>query len=65
MSDDVGTYVCGFVYYTSLEYFWKKGGGEMPVVFMHVPSLPEKDDVEKGVKVAVALVKGIAESIGK
>jgi pyroglutamyl-peptidase len=68
MSDDVGTYVCGFVYYTSLECFWKKGEegeGEMPVVFMHAPSLPEKDDVEKGTKVNIALIKGIAESIGK
>jgi hypothetical protein len=65
MSGSVGTYVCGFVYYTSLECFWKKGEGEMLVVFMHVSSLPEKDDVEKGAKVTIALIKGIAESIGK
>jgi pyroglutamyl-peptidase len=65
ISDDVGTYICGFVYYTSLEYLWKKGGWEMPVVFMHVPSLPKKDDIEKGTKITIALVKGIAESIGK
>jgi pyroglutamyl-peptidase len=58
MSDDVGTYVFSFVYYTSIECVWKNGGGEMPVVFMHVPSLPEKDGVEKGTKVTIALVKG-------
>jgi len=43
----------------------EEGEGEMPVVFMHAPSLPEKDDVEKGTKVNIALIKGIAESIGK
>jgi pyroglutamyl-peptidase len=64
-SDDVGNYVCGFVYYRSLELFWKKGDRDMPVVFMHVPPLPEKGDVEKGVNVTVGLIQALAESFQK
>jgi pyroglutamyl-peptidase len=60
-SDDVGNYVCDFVYYTSLEYFWKRRLNT-PVVFMHVPPLPEKDDIDKGVKVTLGLIRGLAES---
>lgn len=64
ISDDVGSYVCGFVYYASLEYSWKKGGRDMPVVFMHVPSLPGKEDIAKGEKVTLALIRAISESTG-
>lgn len=63
-SDDVGSYVCGFVYYVSMEYSWKKGRG-MPVVFMHVPPLPRKEDIAKGEKVILALIRAISESIEK
>jgi len=59
ISDDVGTYVCGFVYYASLERYWKGGGS--PTVFMHVPPLPEKADVEKGIKITLDLIKVLAE----
>jgi pyroglutamyl-peptidase len=61
-SDDVGNYVCGFVYYTSLEYSWKKGI-DAPVVFMHVPPLPEKGDIEEGVKATLGLIQVLAESL--
>jgi pyroglutamyl-peptidase len=64
-SDDVGNYVCGFVYYRSLELFWKKDYRGIPVVFMHVPPLPEKGDVEKGVNVTVGLIQALAESFQK
>lgn len=63
-SDDVGSYVCGFLYYTSLEYFWKKGG-DMPVVFMHVPPLPSKEDTARGERVTLALIKAVSETIQK
>jgi pyroglutamyl-peptidase len=63
-SNDVGNYVCGFVYYTSLEYFWnKRERDDTPVVFMHVPPLEEKDDVEKGVEATVGLIRALAESL--
>ena len=64
VSDDVGSYVCGFVYYASLEYFWEKGG-DRPAVFMHVPPLPGKDDLAKGKRVTLALITAIAETIEK
>lgn len=63
-SDDVGNYVCGFVYYTSLEYSWKRGI-YAPVVFMHVPPLPERGDVEKGVKATLGLIQVLAEGLLK
>lgn len=63
-SDDVGSYVCGFVYYASLEYFWRKNGGlgKRNVVFLHVPPLKE-DEIGKGVEIVVALIKALVESI--
>jgi pyrrolidone-carboxylate peptidase len=63
-SDDVGNYVYGFVYYTSLEYSWKRGI-YAPVVFMHVPPLPERGDVEKGVKAMLGLIQVLAEDLLK
>jgi pyroglutamyl-peptidase len=63
-SDCVGNYVCGFVYYTSLEWFWKKNGpqGERKVLFLHVPMLEGKEDFEKGKDITVALIKGVIGS---
>jgi len=65
VTDDVGSYVCGLVYYTSLEYFWKKKTGEMPVIFMHVPPLPGKKDIETGVAVTLGLIRAVAERCRK
>ncbi|KAH8671771.1 hypothetical protein BGZ60DRAFT_405886 [Tricladium varicosporioides] len=62
LSDDVGSYVCGFLYYTSLEYLWKIGRPEIPVVFMHVPALSGKSDLEKGEEVTLALIRAMAQS---
>lgn len=64
-SDDVGCYVCGFVYYASLEYYWKRDGpqGKRRVLFLHVPKLQGKDEVQKGVDIVIALVKAVAESM--
>jgi pyroglutamyl-peptidase len=65
-TDDVGHYVCGFIYYLSLEQFWKKGEEEdRPVLFMHVPPLPQSEDIKKGVDVAVGLIQAVAESYQK
>ncbi|TVY91734.1 Pyroglutamyl-peptidase [Lachnellula willkommii] len=62
--DDVGSYVCGFVYYLSLEMFWKRGGGggEGKVLFLHVPYLKGAEELERGKEVTVSLIKAIAES---
>ena len=65
-SDDVGNYVCGFVYYASLEWFWRRDGplGERKVLFFHVPRLEGKEGFERGTDVAVALIKAVIESCG-
>lgn len=62
LSDDVGTYICGFVYYTSLAWFVQHGADRRPVVFFHVPSLPTDEDLEKATKITTALIKALAES---
>ena len=61
-SDDVGSYVCGFVYYTSLEYLWKRENAS-PNVFMHIPPLPDRGDVDRGMKVTLGLIRALAETI--
>jgi pyrrolidone-carboxylate peptidase len=65
-SDDVGYYVCGFVYYTTLEWFWKTNGaqGLRRVLFLHVPKLEGTKDFEKGKDVAIALIKAVIDSCG-
>jgi len=64
-SDDVGSYVCGFVYYTSLQNLWKSRDQDSPVVFMHIPPLPEKADVERGTKVTLGLIRALAETVDR
>jgi pyroglutamyl-peptidase len=61
-SDDVGSYVCGFVYYTSLEYFERRNQGDRPVLFLHVPPLEGDKELGKGKEVVLALIRAIAES---
>ncbi|PVH75891.1 hypothetical protein DL98DRAFT_518359 [Cadophora sp. DSE1049] len=61
-SDDVGNYVCGFVYYASLEWFWRKYGpqGKRRVLFFHVPKI--EFSFQQGRDVTVALIKGVIGS---
>ncbi|KAG9037816.1 hypothetical protein FRB95_004103 [Tulasnella sp. JGI-2019a] len=62
-SDDPGNYLCGFIYYSSLAYLLlKEEKAERPIMFMHVPDLPTESDVERGVDVAVALIRALVES---
>ena len=61
-SEDAGNFLCGFIYYTSLAYFYKKDGRERPVMFLHVPVLPKEEDVAKGRKVAEALIRALVDS---
>ncbi|TVY67407.1 Pyroglutamyl-peptidase 1-like protein [Lachnellula suecica] len=60
-SDDVGTYVCGFVYYLSLEHFWKRGDGEAKVVFFHAPLLKGEKELMEGKEITIGLIGAIAE----
>lgn len=63
-SDDVGSFICGFVYYTSLAWYASLNGvgGERPVVFLHVPSCREEEQLEEGARIVTALARALAES---
>jgi pyroglutamyl-peptidase len=61
-SDDVGSFVCGFLYYTSLHWFWKKDKDTMPVVFLHVPLLQSAEAMNAGTAAVIALIRALAES---
>jgi pyroglutamyl-peptidase len=50
LSDDVGFYICGFVYYVTLEWFWERKK-KASVVFLHVPPLEGRAETERGVDV--------------
>lgn len=65
VSDDVGCYVCGFVYYASLEYYWKRDGsqGKRRVLFLHIPKLDGEEEIRKGKEITVSLIKAVVESI--
>jgi pyrrolidone-carboxylate peptidase len=65
-SDDPGNFLCGFIYYSSMAWYWKRAQEgkekERPIMFLHVPDLPEEEDIEVGKKVALALIRALVES---
>ena len=63
VTDDVGEFVCGFVYYLSLVEMGRRYGGKggRDVVFCHVPWLDAGEDEERGVKVIEALIGAMVE----
>jgi pyroglutamyl-peptidase len=61
-SDDPGNFLCGFIYYLSMSWFWKRESEERPVMFMHVPDCPTEENIEEGRKAAVALIRALVES---
>lgn len=61
LSDDVGTYVCGFQYYASMLEMQKKGG-KRNVLFFHVPRLETADEVKIGVKVTGELIRALVDA---
>ncbi|GME25850.1 hypothetical protein GTA08_BOTSDO06451 [Neofusicoccum parvum] len=61
-SDDVGSFLCGFIYYTSLAWWWEREGEvevKRPVLFLHVPACPDERDVERGRDITVELIKAM------
>ena len=51
------------MYYTSLVEYWRRDrAGERPGVFLHTAGEREREEVERGVRVAVALVEALVES---
>jgi pyroglutamyl-peptidase len=64
LSDDVGTYVCGFQYYVSMLETQKRSS-QRDVVFFHVPKLEGETQVKVGVEVAEELIKALVEVQGR
>jgi len=60
-SDDPGRYLCAFVYYLSMSWFYRRGE-DRPVMFCHVPNLLSEDEVKLGVEVVVALIYALVAS---
>lgn len=58
VGDDVGTYVCGFQYYSSMLEMQKQSG-KRPVVFLHVPKLDTNEQVQIGVEVTQELIRAL------
>ncbi|KXJ86878.1 hypothetical protein Micbo1qcDRAFT_236639 [Microdochium bolleyi] len=70
LSDDVGDYVCGLLYYASMaamqqlrDRVGRRYSGARNVVFLHVPPLEGEAALAKGLEVVVALIKALAESV--
>lgn len=58
LSDDVGTYVCGFQYFVSMLEMQKRTQ-KRNVVFLHVPRLESEKEVKVGVRVAEEVIKAL------
>lgn len=62
-SHNAGHYLCDFIFYTGLLEYWKQdSAADKPVVFLHVPGEHTEKDIEKGIKVASALLRALVES---
>lgn len=58
ISQDPGHYLCDFMYYTSMSLAMQ-AGQDRNVLFFHVPGAAEDADVERGRKIALALIKAM------
>ncbi|KAF2502809.1 peptidase C15, pyroglutamyl peptidase I-like protein [Lophium mytilinum] len=60
VTDDVGEFTCGFVYFATLAEMSKKAG-ERPVVFLHVPEMESETEFQTGAGVVVECIKTLVE----
>jgi hypothetical protein len=58
VSDDVGSYVCGFNYYSSLLEMQKRTN-KRDVVFFHVPDLKTDEEIQVGVEATEELIRAL------
>jgi pyroglutamyl-peptidase len=58
LSDDVGTYVCGFQYYSTMLQTQQKTR-DRHVVFFHVPKLEGEEEIRVGIRVTEELIKSL------
>jgi pyroglutamyl-peptidase len=60
-SDDPGKYLCAFVYFLSMAWFYRRGE-DRPVVFCHLPNLFSEEEIKTGVDVVVGLIYALVAS---
>lgn len=60
LSDDVGTYVCGLIYFSSMFEMQKKRGSQN-VVFLHVPPLNDDGEVSVGIQVVTEAIIALVD----
>jgi pyrrolidone-carboxylate peptidase len=60
LSDDVGTYVCGFCYYVALLHM-QSHTGKRHAVFFHVPPLETEAEILVGVRVTQEVVRALVQ----
>ncbi|KAF2006402.1 peptidase C15, pyroglutamyl peptidase I-like protein [Amniculicola lignicola CBS 123094] len=61
-SDNVGNYLCGFMYYMDLVEMGRSGAyKKRDVAFMHVPLLKTEEEFQFGVEVTVALIQAMVD----
>jgi len=58
----VGLYLCGFIYFLSLNWFWMRKAAERPVLFLHVPDLPTQRHLDQGLEVGIGLIRAMVAS---
>lgn len=58
LSDDVGTYVCGFCYYVALLHLQSQTGTRH-TIFLHVPPLESNADILVGVRIVQEVVRAL------
>ncbi|KAJ4299968.1 hypothetical protein N0V90_005216 [Kalmusia sp. IMI 367209] len=62
-SDNVGVYLCGFIYYTSMvEMSRETVGQRRDTAFMHVPMLSSEEELDMGVAITTELVQSLVET---
>ncbi|KAI9675783.1 MAG: hypothetical protein M1829_003208 [Trizodia sp. TS-e1964] len=63
LSDDAGRYLCEFLLYADLSFWWASRATEAPtVLFLHIPGDAEQSDLERDARVVVALLRSVVES---
>lgn len=58
LSDNIGTYVCGFCYYVALIHL-QSHTGKRHAIFLHVPPLETEADILAGVRVTEEVVRAL------
>lgn len=61
VSEDAGHYLCDFIYFSSLAHLWKQNRPKK-VVFFHVPLHSDAESLQRGVELALTLIRSVVES---